>query len=115
MSGDSCDVKTATGSPLNLALIGHWDGWQPFKTGTKSCGSIEISIANMCKEDPAHVDDVFVVGFVPYTCVPNDVPEACDPFLEPLMHDLCEVLLITSIAYKITQLYRSTLCIKNSS
>ena len=83
-----CDVKTATGSPLNPALIGHWDAWQPLKTGIRNCGSIEISIANMCKEDRTHVDEVYLVGFVPCTSVPNDVPEAYDPFLEPLMHDL---------------------------
>ena len=46
-----CELKTTNGSPLNIALIGHWDAWQPFKTGLKSCGSIQISIANMCKED----------------------------------------------------------------
>ena len=85
-----CEVKTANGSPLNVALVGHWDAWQPFKTGLRSCGSIEISIANMCKEDRTHVEEVYVVGFVPCTSVPNNVPEAYDPFLEPLMHDLCK-------------------------
>ena len=31
--------KYATGDPRNIALIGHWDGWQPFgSTGTHSCG-----------------------------------------------------------------------------
>ena len=35
-----CEVKTANGFPLNLALIGHWDVWLPFKTGLRSCGSI---------------------------------------------------------------------------
>ena len=50
---------------------------------------LKISIANMCKEDRAHVDEVYVVGFVPCTSVPNDVPEAYDPFLKPLMDDLC--------------------------
>ena len=28
----------ATGDPRNIALIGHWDGWQPFKTAAHSCG-----------------------------------------------------------------------------
>ncbi|KAM7430257.1 hypothetical protein ABFA07_018999 [Porites harrisoni] len=42
----------------------------------------------MYKEDRAHVDEVYVVGFVPSTSVPNDVPEHFDPFLEPLMNDL---------------------------
>ena len=81
-------IKTTTGSPLNLAFIGHWDAWQPFRTSSRSCGSIEISIANMHKEDHAHVEEVYVVGFVPSNSVPNDVPERFDPFLEPLMKDL---------------------------
>ena len=81
-------IKTTCGSPLNLALIGHWDAWQPFQTSFRSCGSIEISIANMYKADRAHKEEVYVVGFVPCTSVPNDVPESFDPFLEPLMKDL---------------------------
>ena len=28
-------VDTATGDPRNIALIGHWDGWQPFSTSSK--------------------------------------------------------------------------------
>ena len=28
----------AKGDPRNIALIGHWDGWQPFKTAAHSCG-----------------------------------------------------------------------------
>lgn len=31
-----------------------------------------------------------MVGFVPCTSVPNDVPETYDPFLKPLMDDLCQ-------------------------
>ena len=42
----------------------------------------------MYKRDRAHVEEVYVVGFVPSTFVPNDVPECFDPFLEPLMNDL---------------------------
>ena len=31
--------KYAKGDPRNIALIGHWDGWQPFRTsGNHSCG-----------------------------------------------------------------------------
>ena len=31
--------KYAYGGPRNIALIGHWDGWQPFSTSAKhSCG-----------------------------------------------------------------------------
>jgi len=32
-------VHYATGDPRNIALIAHWDGWQPFSTSLKhSCG-----------------------------------------------------------------------------
>lgn len=82
------EIRTASGSPLNLALIGHWDAWQPFRTSYRGCGSIEICVANMYKRDRAHVEEVYVVGFVPCTIIPNYVPEAFDPFLEPLMNDL---------------------------
>ena len=82
-------MKFATGNPLNLALIGHWDGWQPFGSSLRSCGSIEVSIANLKKEDRNHVDEVYVVGFVPSYVVPN-IPEALDPFLHPLMNDICK-------------------------
>ena len=82
-------MKFANGNPLNLALIGHWDGWQPFGSSLRSCGSVEVSIANMKKEDRNHVDEVYVVGFVPSYAVPN-IPAALDPFLHPLMNDLCK-------------------------
>ena len=81
-------IKMARGSPLNLALIGHWDGWQPFGTSFRGCGSIEVSIANMKKTDRCHVDEVYVVGFVPCSDLPKDLPEYLDPFLKPLMDDL---------------------------
>ncbi len=80
-------IKTTHGSPLNLALIGHWDGWQPFGTSYKGCGSFEVSIGNMTKNDRNHVEEVFVIGFVPSYKVPN-LPESFDPFLEPLMKDI---------------------------
>lgn len=33
----------AFGDPRNIALIGHWDGWQPFSTSIKhSCGKIIV-------------------------------------------------------------------------
>ena len=66
---------------LNLALIRHWDGWQPFGTSYRGCGSLEVSILNMTKTDRSHVDEVYVVGFVPSSEVPN-LPEALDPFLQ---------------------------------
>ena len=42
----------------------------------------------MNKEDRAHVEEVYVAGFVANNSVPNDVPERFDLFLEPLMKDL---------------------------
>lgn len=30
--------KYTNGDPRNIALIGHWDGWLPFKTAAHSCG-----------------------------------------------------------------------------
>ena len=35
-------IKLAHGSPLNLGVIGHFDGWQPFGTSYKGSGSLEI-------------------------------------------------------------------------
>lgn len=81
-------IKMAKGSPLNLALIGHFDGWQPFGTSYRGSGSFEVSVANMRKTQRNHVDQVYVVGFVPCFEVPN-LPASLDPFLEPLMNDLC--------------------------
>ena len=43
----------------------------------------------MKKEDRNHVDEVYVVGFVPSYVVPN-IPEALDPFLHPLINDICK-------------------------
>lgn len=34
-------VKIATGDPTNIALIGHWDGWQPFSTSSKHGSGID--------------------------------------------------------------------------
>ena len=82
------DIEMARGSPLNLALIGHWDGWQPFGTSFRGCGSFEVSIANMRKSDRCHVEEVYVVGFVPCSELPKDLPEYLDPFLKPLTDDL---------------------------
>lgn len=81
-------IKMAKGSPLNLALIGHFDGWQPFGTSYRGSRSFEVTVANMRKTQRNHVDQVYVVGFVPCFEVPN-LPASLDPFLEPLMNDLC--------------------------
>lgn len=81
-------ITIPRGSPLNLAIMGHFDGWEPFGTSYRGSGSFEITIANMKKADRNHVDEVFVVGFVPCFEVPN-LTYSLDPFLEPLMKDLC--------------------------
>ena len=43
----------------------------------------------MTKAERTHVYEVYVFGFVPCFEVPN-MPNALDPFLQPLMNDLCE-------------------------
>ena len=43
----------ANGDPRNIALIGHWDGWQPFSTSIKhSCGKIPSYKINRILELP---------------------------------------------------------------
>lgn len=74
---------------LNLGLIGHFDGWQPFGTSYRGSGSLEVTITNMRKSERSHVDEVYVVGFVPCSEVPNNLPYGLDPFLQPLVNDLC--------------------------
>ena len=51
-------IKLACGSPLNLGLIGHFDGWQPFGTSYRGSGSLEIVVANMRKSERNHVDEL---------------------------------------------------------
>lgn len=82
-------LETTKGSPRNIALIGHWDGWQAFASSSRSCGSLEVSIANLKKEDRSHTDEVYVLGFVPLASTPK-LPQTYDPFLQPLMEDLSE-------------------------
>ena len=44
------NVKVVTGDPRNIALIGHWDGWQPFSTSAKhSSGKINDLHAPACE------------------------------------------------------------------
>ena len=78
----------ANGSPLNIGVICHWDGWQPFGTSSRGCGAIEICVANFKKEKQNHADEVFVVGFVPIYLLPK---QNLDPFLQPLMEDTVSV------------------------
>ena len=38
-SAFNVSLRYANGNPHNLAVIGHWDGWQPFSSSNKhSCG-----------------------------------------------------------------------------
>lgn len=83
-------IKWANGSPLNLGLIGHFDGWQLFGTSYTGSGSLEVTAANMRKSERNHVNEVYVVGFVPCSDIPNNLPCGLDPFLDPLMNDLCD-------------------------
>jgi len=82
-------VEMAKGSPLNIALIGHFDGWQPFGSSYRGSGSFEIAIANLKKSERCKVEEVYVVGFLPCFQIPN-LPNGLDPFLQPLMNDLCD-------------------------
>lgn len=78
--------KYANG-PRNIAYIGHWDGWSPFRSSHKS-GAIEVTIATMLKQERCSVREVYVLGFVPANRVPNDNPHALDPFLAPFVEDV---------------------------
>ena len=82
-------IKMPKGSPLNVALVGHFDGWQPFGTSYRGSGSFEVAVANMKKAERNHVEEIYVVGFVPCFYVPNQ-PNGLEPFLQPFMNDLCE-------------------------
>ena len=76
------------GSPLNLALLGNWDGWQPFGTSYRGSGAIKLSTGNLYKIDRNTIDEVYVVGFIPLYQVPKGLPQNLEPFLKPLMDDL---------------------------
>ena len=51
-------------------------------------GSIEIQIATMTKHDRSKVDEVYVCEFIPSYAVPNKMPWAMDPFLDPLITEV---------------------------
>uniref|UniRef100_A0A7M5WW45 Uncharacterized protein n=3 Tax=Clytia hemisphaerica TaxID=252671 RepID=A0A7M5WW45_9CNID len=84
-----------TGDPRNIALIGHWDGWQTgFGRGyLKGSGSIELTIANMRKKERFKNENVFVSSFVPEHKLPNKQPTALDPYLEPLVEEIEELFI----------------------
>ena len=69
--------------------MGHFDGWQPFGSSYRGSGSFAVSVANMKRAERNHVEEVYVVSFVPCSQVPN-LPNGLDPFWQPVMNDLCE-------------------------
>ena len=80
------EIRTASGSPLNLALIGTLGS--PSEQAIEAVAQLKFLLL-IYMRDHAHLEEVYVVGFVPCTTIPNDdAPEALDPFLEPLMNDL---------------------------
>ena len=86
---NTCGGEKAYGDPRNIALIGHWDGWYPFRgKSSHTCGAIDVSVLNMSKKDRCTTSEVYVVGFVPCYKVPKKRPCALDAFLEPLVRDL---------------------------
>ena len=76
------------GSPLNLALIAHWDGWESVGSGYRGSGSIEVSIGNLFKNVRNRDEEVYVVEFIPAYQLPSGVPQKYDAFLKPLMDEL---------------------------
>ncbi|XP_031549912.1 uncharacterized protein LOC116287378 [Actinia tenebrosa] len=82
------------GDPRNIALIGHWDGWQPFgASGRHSCGAVEVTIANMYKKERSSTEEIYVIGFVPSHCLPKKRPNCLDPFLHPLISEAEELFI----------------------
>lgn len=56
-------------------------------------GAIEVSIANMYKEDRSATDEVYVVSFVPSYLLPKRQPNALDPFLESLISEIKDIVI----------------------
>lgn len=45
-SSFSFQVKSAQGDPRNIALLGHWDGFQPFGSSSRSTGTVHVMITS---------------------------------------------------------------------
>jgi len=82
------EVQYVNGDPRNLAYIGHWDGWSPYKHGNHSCGAIEITVANMGKNERMKMEEIYVIGFVPFHALPKGNPHLLDPFLKPFVDEI---------------------------
>ena len=75
---------------FNLALINHWDGWQPFGTLIRGCRAIDIQETNLLKEICSSVDEVYVLGFVPVRLHPY---QNLDLFLKTFLEENKYILL----------------------
>ena len=42
-------INTTTGDPRNIALIGHWDGWQPFSTSSNHSSGEIVALYGLIK------------------------------------------------------------------
>lgn len=73
-------------------------------------GALEVSIANMYKEDRNATDEVYVVGFVPNHLLPKKQPNALDPFLEPLISEIEKIFINVSHFLHVLQ-YNCILCV----
>ena len=93
-------LQFAQGDPRNIALIGYWNGWQPFLhlqnmdvvskhidciSLLSILGTIELHIATMSKVDRSRTEEVYVCGFVSSCLLPNKMPWSLDPFISPLI------------------------------
>ena len=45
-SSFSFQVESAQGDPRNIALLGHWDGFQPFGSSSRSTGTVHVMITS---------------------------------------------------------------------
>ena len=70
MGNSVCSSKTYL--YRDLAYIGHWDGWSPYKNWYRKCGAIKVSVATMRKQERCAIDEGYLIGFVPSNLVPMD-------------------------------------------
>ena len=53
-----------------------------------STGTIEVSVSTMTKSERNHIDEVYVVGFVPTYLLPSQTPISPDSFLESMIQEI---------------------------
>ncbi len=108
----------ASGDPIYIALLGHWDGWQPFSSsGKHSCGMSKSACPVMKKANAVssryfvgfHEHQLYISGAIEVTIATlcavlqptfmlldlchatfyqKKPPSALDPFLDPLLSDV---------------------------